>query len=241
MLIFENMKQFLKSFFVNTLPYGTKERPINFLEYLKMAKLELIVLFAILAFDQITKGIVQATMTYNYRGSTAIGTTWIIPNFFGFWYTSNPGGAGGFNFWIDSYAGRLAFFIIFTLIAVTIFAFFMYRFRGEHWLARVTFAMIISGALGNFFDRLFFRNPAGRFGVRDFIQFRIGELDFLFFSNGYFATFNVADMALVGGVITFAVFFIFMYKPAPPPLVGPVMPENWGAENNTNEQTNIPG
>ncbi|MCL2847987.1 MAG: signal peptidase II [Firmicutes bacterium] len=214
----------LKTFFTEKLPAIIKVLPQKTWEYIKIARVELVVLLAVLAFDQITKGIVQATMDYNAGGSWSSGATWIIPNFFGFWFTSNPAAGFGFNFWIESDASRRIVFLIFTVIAVIAFFVAMYRFRGKHWISRVTFALIIAGALGNFIDRAFYVNPAGRHGVRDFILFAFGDWAF--------PIFNIADMALVGGVAVFAIYFIFMYRPDPPLLVGPVWQEAIVDESN---------
>lgn len=58
--------------------------------------------------------------------------------------------------------------------------------HSPHRFARLGYALVIGGALGNAFDRL-------RFGaVADFFYFHIGTLGW--------PAFNVADMAIVGGV-----------------------------------------
>jgi len=200
-------KTMLKTFFTTKLPAGIKKAPRVTWNYIKAAKVELIVLAAVLALDLLVKGIMQLTMDYGDRIT-------VISGFFYFHYLINLGAAGGFTFWIYSNAGRRIFFIIFTWIAVIAFTVAMVKFRKGHWLARVCFALIIAGALGNLFDRMFITNPRGYFGVRDMFGFVLG---------GWNAPiFNIADVALVGGVAVFAIYFIFMFKPAPPPLIGPV-------------------
>lgn len=83
---------------------------------------------------------------------------------------------------------------------------------------------MLAGAFGNFFDRLFLK------GVRDFIQIVFFGLDLPWLGSS-FAIFNVADMALVAGVIIFAVYFIFMYKSPKDMLVGPVQKKDYVPEN----------
>jgi len=196
--------------------------------YIKTAKVELIVLASVLAFDLLTKGIVQATMDYGQQID-------IIPNFFSFNFVMNAYAGFGFDFFISNATARRIVFLIFTAISVVAFFIAMYKFRHKHWLARVTFALIIAGALGNMFDRAFMVMPleagpnyAGLYGVRDFIRFDFGSRTF--------PIFNIADMALVGGVGVFAVYFIFIYKPDPPSLVGPIFIENWKGEIEEAEQ-----
>ena len=224
-----------KIFFTQKVPNALKIAAVKTWGYIKQAKMELIVLAGVLALDLLTKAIVGWTME---PGQSV--------NVFGDWFTFtfvfNPyAGAGFLRDWFNTRQGLVIFFIIFTLVSVSGFSVAMFKFRGQHWLSRVTFALIIAGALGNFYDRMFVVIPEdtplwaggthiGYNGVRDF------------FSFGRFPIFNVADMALVGGVAVFAIYFIFMHKPKPPPLCGPVMPEGLGVvvscdtvvENNCN-------
>ena len=62
----------------------------------------------------------------------------------------------------------------------------MYSYK-DNKLNNIAFGVLFGGILGNFLDRLFVGF------VRDFISFKIG--------NYYFPTFNIADMAIVIGVI----------------------------------------
>jgi len=69
-----------------------------------------------------------------------------------------------------------------AVVAVALFLYYRYRFFGS-WLARVGLGLVLGGALGNLIDRI-------RFGwVTDFIDFV------------YWPVFNVADSAIVVGVI----------------------------------------
>jgi signal peptidase II len=171
--------------------------------YIKLARLELIVLLAFLAADLISKGIVQAVMSEEQ-------TVQFIPHFMNFSYVINRKAAMGFDFWLSDLIGlegvRIVFLVL-TVPALAAFCYFMFRFRGRHKLARVSFAMIIAGTLGNFLDRLILK------GVRDFIQFDFSWFQFIF---------NIADVALTVGVLIFAIYFIFLYKPPKREMVGPV-------------------
>ncbi len=111
----------------------------------------------------------------------------------------------------------------------------MYVFRKGHILARLTFAFIIGGALGNFYDRLFLS------GVRDFIQIVYLGLDLGSLLNGTsFYIFNIADAALTAGVVMFAVYFVFMYKPELKEIAGPMQPvADTEDEENVDEEKNV--
>jgi len=215
-----------KTFFTQKIPSAFKIFGRRAWNYIKIAKIELIVLAAVLALDLLTKGIVELTMDYGQQIQ-------IIPNFFSFHFVMNIGAAGGFDWNIDNNNHRRIFFLIFTAVSVAVFFVFMYRFKGKHILSRLSFALIIGGALGNFYDRAFVRvrsgTNAGYFGVRDFIRFDFPFLPWDIVNP--FPIFNIADMALVVGVVIFAVYFIIMHKPEPPPLVGPV----WVSLENTPE------
>lgn len=92
--------------------------------------------------------------------------------------------------------GEMLFFKITTVIAITVFGIFLYKKRGGNLLLRISSALIIGGALGNFIDRV-------KFGyVRDMIELRFMD----------FAIFNIADSSLTVGVILFAVYYLFIYK-----------------------------
>ena len=62
-------------------------------------------------------------------------------------------------------------------------------------------ALAISGDIGNLIDRLIYVDGKPR-GVIDFLHFYIPALNF------NWPTFNVADICLVVGVITFTIFYI---------------------------------
>ena len=62
----------------------------------------------------------------------------------------------------------------------------------SHGLKRYSLLMIVGGALGNLYDRIFFK------AVPDFIDFHIG--------NFHWFIFNVADIFITVGVISMIMF-----------------------------------
>lgn len=169
-------------------------------DYIKQAKIELIVLFAALAVDLITKALVAANIPLG-------GSVTVIPNFLYFTYIHNYAAAFGSRFGLDKLfgeTGTTVFFIVLTFVAIGFFAYFMYRNREKSLVFRLAFALIIGGAIGNLVDRMAFGY------VRDFVQ--IVYFGLTIFGQTSFAIFNIADAALCVGVAMFLVYYIFIYK-----------------------------
>lgn len=169
-------------------------------EYIKEAKMELLVLCAAVAADLISKSIVSSTMRIGQ-------TVTLIPFFLNITYTLNDAAAFGSSFGLDALIGRtgtLIIFILITFAAIGFFGYFMYKNRGKNKVCRVALALIIGGAIGNLADRLAFGY------VRDFVEFVYFGLTI--FGSKSFAIFNIADAALCIGVAMFVVYYLFIYK-----------------------------
>lgn len=83
----------------------------------------------------------------------------VIPSVLDFTLVLNPGAVFGIG------AGKRWFFVIFTIIAcIVAVTLFVNWTRARDWLAHVGFGLIISGGIGNLYDRLVFAC------VRDFIH-----------------------------------------------------------------------
>ena len=124
------------------------------------------VALAVFILDQITKAWAASTFK-----------TVPIDDWFGFTYSENHGIAFGIPV-----SGNLLLAITAVLIVVLI-GFAIKKLPLSKGIYQLTVGLVVGGALGNFFDRIWF-GP-----VRDFIQI------------GTWPTFNVADMAIVGGVL----------------------------------------
>src|SRR5690625_5732661 len=81
----------------------------------------------------------------------------------------------------------MGFFYIVTGIVVVGIIFYMEKYAREDKLLAISLSLILGGALGNFIDRLFYKE------VVDFLDFIIFGYDF--------PIFNVADSALFVGVV----------------------------------------
>ncbi len=108
-----------------------------------------------------------------------------IGTFKEFRYAENPGAAWGFlNSQSESF--RKWFFMLVSFIAIGVISFMYLKLDATQNLAAWAFATILSGALGNFIDRMRFNY------VIDFIQ--------MYFGTYQYPTYNVADIAITVGV-----------------------------------------
>lgn len=162
--------------------------------YLKYAWRELLAIVVVAVVDLVSKNIVENTMTEGQKIT-------VIPGLFSFYFTYNEKAAYSFAFGLDKVLTPdqlISFFVITTIIALIAFGFILWIFRKRNQMVRIALGMIIGGALGNLIDRMVLRK------VRDFLCLTV-------FGKDIFGSFNVADMALVFGVILFAIYFIFLF------------------------------
>lgn len=82
------------------------------------------------------------------------------------------------------------FYLLMSIVALTVLIWFFRSIDHRDWISRLGVIMIISGALGNFIDRMRIQK------VVDFI-----DCDFPDFIMTRFPTFNVADSFVTVGVI----------------------------------------
>lgn len=109
----------------------------------------------------------------------------VIENLFYITSHRNPGAAWGIL------AGQMTFFYIITVIVVGVIVYYMHKYAKDSMWTGIALGLILGGAIGNFIDRLFYKE------VVDFFDVYIGSYNF--------PIFNVADSALVVGV---AIIFI---------------------------------
>lgn len=115
----------------------------------------------------------------------------VIPGFFDLTYITNPGAAWG----MFANKGIMLLSISFVVMAAMLV---FHRFLTEGWSERYyAIAMIISGILGNSYDRIF-RSSYGKLcdgEVVDFLSFHIGDIPW-----AVWPSFNIADSAICIGV-----------------------------------------
>jgi len=145
----------------------------------------------VIVFDQIVKALVVNHFHTCTSSPTPNDVVPVIGQIITFQYLCNHGTA--FSLFEGS---KAVYFLIAIAVAVIGWLYWTARDRPYPWL-KVTFGMIIGGAIGNIIDRL-------RYGfVVDFIHFQIpGRFDF--------AVFNVADSSIVVGMLALALIFWLM-------------------------------
>ena len=102
-----------------------------------------------------------------------------------------------------SEAGRIIFIIISVVLGGGLIAYYAYSTRkGKiNTVTKISLALMISGAIGNLVDRAFYwPNIVGFNGVIDWIS--------VWFGSYSFPVFNLADSALVVGVIILLIYVI---------------------------------
>lgn len=117
----------------------------------------------------------------------------LIDNFFHLTYVSNDGMAFGINF-----PGGIYIFTVVSFILTIFLIGYLWHERNGHILLRIGLALIIAGAIGNFIDRLLFKEVVDMF-------------DFEFW-GWHFYIFNVADSAVTVGMI-FYLIYSFILQP----------------------------
>ena len=110
----------------------------------------------------------------------------LIKDFFKLEYLENRGAAFGIL------QNKLILLALVTLIVISGMIYYIIKYKPKSKFLRISFALIISGALGNLYDRLFYKY------VVDFILLHYKDVY-------YFPTFNIADMLVVVGTLILAI------------------------------------
>ncbi len=140
----------------------------------------------IVVIDQISKYLIRSTMELHE-------TIPVIKNFFHLTYVSNDGMVFGINFpWSMYFLAAASFLLTIFLIG------YLWHERKGHILLRISLALIIAGAIGNFIDRAMFKTVVDMF-------------DFIFW-GWHFYIFNVADSAVTVGMIIYLI-YSFLIQP----------------------------
>ena len=145
-----------------------------------------ILTLALIIIDQLSK---YAAIKYLKHQKPIV----IIENFLQFNYVENRGAAFGIL------QGRKVLFLIITIAVVLVIGFYLIKYYNQMMpLTRISFAMLMGGAIGNLIDRV-------RLGyVVDFISIKL--------INRYdFPVFNIADICVVVSTI-FIVYLVLFDK-----------------------------
>lgn len=150
----------------------------------KKILLSLLIIFICFLLDRLTK-----IYTIKFLIENKIDN-YYINEFFNLTLTWNRGIAFGL-FQSEDLFYHLISFLIFLIILLIIF----FIIKSKLIFEIVLYSMIIGGALGNFFDRIYYR------AVPDFID--------LHYQNFHWFTFNVSDICISVAIILLLIFDIF--------------------------------
>jgi signal peptidase II len=144
-----------------------------------MPKRPLLIAFAVLLLDRITKWAIAQTISLE----DAVN---IIPGFFRLTHLENTGAA--FSLFADSPSPfRTTLLIAFSVAALAVVSVLLWKDRSVFHSGTLALSLILGGAVGNLWDRV----SDGK--VTDFLDFYIGA--------HHWPPFNVADSAIVIGAL----------------------------------------
>jgi len=110
----------------------------------------------------------------------------VIQDIFHFTYVTNDGMAFGLSF-----PGGKHILLVMTILLTGFIVGFLWKEKDGHPLVKYGLALILSGAIGNLVDRLFYGK------VVDFLDVMVG--------NFHWYIFNVADSAVTIGMVLFII------------------------------------
>jgi len=144
-----------------------------------MRKWHLAIAASVVLLDRLSKWLVA-------KGIVLHETIQIIPGFFRFTHVENSGAAFGL-FAESASQWKLAALILFSLVALAVVMILLWRNSYALTSTGVGLSLILGGALGNLWDRIFDGH------VVDFLEFYLGPY--------HWPAFNVADSAIVIGAL----------------------------------------
>lgn len=176
---------------------------------MRVLYLSLVVLIADQLSKLYVKGITLPIVNLKIGGMQLGESISVIGDFFRITFTENPGMAFGYNpgsdfkLWIT----------IFSVVASIGLLIYLYSSRKKSLSLRVAIALILAGAIGNVFDRVFYGviyhyAPLFYGKVVDFFDFDF--FNFTLFGRSYerWPIFNIADASVTVGVLI----LLFFYK-----------------------------
>lgn len=142
----------------------------------------ILLVIAIVACDQLSKYAIRSLFNVNESVS-------VFGDFFELRYIQNDGAA------FSSFAGKQAFLIAVSIIAIIGAAFFLRKMKSEGAMFKVALLCIIAGGIGNLIDRLLLGY------VTDMLSFSI-----------FPPVFNIADIAVCLGCGILIVYVLLFMK-----------------------------
>lgn len=168
------------------------------MQKLKRAAVLFFVLFTTVGCDQATKSIAQAHLSTAEPRSFLNGTFWLL-------YAENSGAFLSMGAGLSDDLQHLIFTVSVTIVLLFILLFTLRTALNAHISVIVAMALFLGGGIGNLIDRI---TNDGR--VIDFMHISLSEFGLGMLQTGVF---NVADMALMAGVVLLG-FYSLRTQPA---------------------------
>jgi len=173
------------------------------------ASIYFILISIVLVFlDQFTKVLVKGFSLFgiNHDGFYLGESISVIGDYLTITFVENPGMAFGIEFG----AGKILLSLFSLLASIAIF-WFLWKLEGHSRIVRTGVMLILSGAVGNFIDRMFYglfygESPLFYGNVVDFIRVDIPDIDIGSLYYTHWPVFNFADAYVTVGVIILLIF-----------------------------------
>lgn len=167
----------------------------------------------VLAIDIISKSLIIANKDYIYEQMKQTGQGIIlIPNFLAISWTINTGAAFGLSTGNDATAymiNRIVYIVIASLVSAFLIGYYCKKYKKLNKFYKAVIMLILVGALGNLIDRIFY-TPDYLYPTSYFGNKYNGVVDWINFFGIWKYNFNIADSAIVIGVIMLIVYLIVL-------------------------------
>ncbi len=127
----------------------------------------------------------------------------VIEDFFYIVHVGNEGAAWGM------FSGFGTILTLFAVLALVAIYFYREALMLRHRAIQILFGLIIGGIIGNALDRQLHGH------VIDFLDFHFPFQIPVILPNGHYPTFNIADIGIVVGTLSYIALSFFLPQPAP--------------------------
>ena len=162
----------------------------------------------LLVIDIVTKNIVVANKA-NIAGGQNDGID-LIPGFLGINYIINNKVVFGLDIFKNDIATRVVFIVVALLVTGGILFYLIKKWDKVNRFYKACLFMIISGALGNAIDRIFFSVEYLNYFDKDAGRYISGVVDWIDFYGIWGFNFNIADSAVVVAAFMLVIYMIVM-------------------------------
>lgn len=162
----------------------------------------------LLIIDIITKNVVVQNAKAISEAGGQHGGLDIIPGFLGINYVINNRIIFGLNIFKNDVATRIVFIVVALLVTIGILIYLIKKWDKTNRFYKACLFMIISGALGNAIDRIFYSVNYLNYIDSSTGEYITGVVDWIDFYGIWGFNFNIADSAVVVAAIMLIIYII---------------------------------